>query len=508
MKNMLNRFFLCSLLLFTGATHALGPLPTELGNNSFPLDKDAFVECYLLQDESLLEAADTLFGEGILDEYLDASGSKMPDQDLCARLTYRGFKDLGRKNILEHPSIPGYVIKLPKDGISRNNIDRIWTAQRLREVIARCNLSHLVIPRKYLYHIPGRSFELSSRNYLVFAEKLDILEREQNALALKRASEAMVQEVHTFVKEANYKDVRGNICLCADKKKIAIIDTENDESWGAPVKEGLDYFSCLTSPYGVNGNCTDDRPITVIVPSYNNEAFYEKNLISLFSQRYGNLRVLYIDDSSTDGTGELALDFAQEVGFADRFTLVRNSKNRGVMYNLYHAIHHCDDGDIIVELDGDDWFAHNQVLATIGRAYQDGAWLTYGNYDEYPSGEIGLGAPFSEQTIRNNEFRENYEASAWCPVRSYYAWLFKQVRREDLCWEGKQFMPMSHDEARMYAMIEMAGERHKYIDEVLYHYNRSNPISDDRKDYKLQRLIGKYIFAQEPYERLDGPKKL
>ena len=364
MKNMLNRFFLCTLLAFSGGLQA-HYLPRTKLHDSFPVDKKAFVKRYLLPDEGLVQTADDLFGDGVLDEYLDKSGAKMPDAQLQQELASRGFRCLSRKNILEHPSIPGYVIKLPKLGARSHNIERIWTAERLYEVMVESDLSHLVLPRKYLYHVPGRSWQLSSQNYLIVAEKLNILEREHNALALKAAPDELVQEVITFVERANYKDVRGNVCMCDNKKTIAIIDTENDASWKIPLEEGLAYFSCLTNPYGVNSNCGGDRPITVVVPSYNNEKFYEKNLVSLFSQRHENFKVLYVDDASTDGTGALAQDFAEEVGFADRFTLVRNTTNRGVMYNIYHAVLHCDDDDIIVELDGDDWLAHDQVLKII-----------------------------------------------------------------------------------------------------------------------------------------------
>ena len=55
-------------------------------------------------------------------------------------------------------------------------------------------------------------------------------------------------------------------------------------------------------------------------------------------------------------------------------------------------------------------------------------------------------------------------------------------------------------------MIEMAGERHRYISEALYEYNRENPISDDKKDRELQERIAIYIRTeQQPYQRLAEP---
>ena len=45
-----------------------------------------------------------------------------------------------------------------------------------------------------------------------------------------------------------------------------------------------------------------ERSIVVIIPSYNNVRWVEKNLMSVFEQKYENFRVIYIDDCSTDGT--------------------------------------------------------------------------------------------------------------------------------------------------------------------------------------------------------------
>ena len=44
----------------------------------------------------------------------------------------------------------------------------------------------------------------------------------------------------------------------------------------------------------------------VFVPSYNNaqSRLYLRNLDSIFQQNYKNYHVVYVNDASTDGTGE------------------------------------------------------------------------------------------------------------------------------------------------------------------------------------------------------------
>jgi hypothetical protein len=55
----------------------------------------------------------------------------------------------------------------------------------------------------------------------------------------------------------------------------------------------------------------------------------------------------------------------------------------------------------------------------------------------------------------------------------------------------------------MFPMIEMAGERHRFIPDVVYVYNRQNPINDDKVNTQLQRDMESYIRAMPRYQRLE-----
>ena len=103
-----------------------------------------------------------------------------------------------------------------------------------------------------------------------------------------------------------------------------------------------------------------EKSLLIVVPSYNNKDWYVRNLDSIFNQEYENYHVVYIDDCSPDGTGQLVADYIEQRGFHSKITLVKNEVNKGALYNIYHAIHgHADDNDVILTVDGDDWLAHN-----------------------------------------------------------------------------------------------------------------------------------------------------
>jgi hypothetical protein len=174
------------------------------------------------------------------------------------------------------------------------------------------------------------------------------------------------------------------------------------------------------------------------------------------------------------------------------------------LQNLYNTIHLCNDDEIVILLDGDDWFAHNGVLNKINEAYANpDCWMTYGQYRSWPDNTIGCSREIPSDIIDSNNFREN----EWCSshLRSFYAWLFKLIRMEDLISPDGTFHQMAWDQAIMFPMLEMSGRRAKFISEVLYIYNAANPINDCKVDRELQRNLETVIRRQKRYARLSGP---
>jgi glycosyltransferase involved in cell wall biosynthesis len=246
------------------------------------------------------------------------------------------------------------------------------------------------------------------------------------------------------------------------------------------------------------------KNIAIIIPSYNNCQWYQRNLSSVIAQDYQNFRVIYIDDCSSDGTGELVEQFIAEHNSGNLTHLIRNPVRIGALQNLFNAIRSCDDDEIVILLDGDDWLAHSGVLRKIDEVYGNSdCWMTYGQYQSWPDDEIGCSKEISSEIIEANRFREN----EWCSshLRSFYAWLFKLIKIEDLKSPCGTFYHMSWDQAIMFPMLEMSGHRAKFISEVLYIYNAANPISDCKVDRQLQRSLETAVRRQKRYARLNEP---
>lgn len=243
------------------------------------------------------------------------------------------------------------------------------------------------------------------------------------------------------------------------------------------------YFLCIV--YSVvtvpDKQLLEEKPIVVLITSYNNSEWHDWNLSSVFAQIYSNYRIIYIDDYSTDDTYALVMEKIKRSGFEDRTNLIHNNTHRGVLANIYTAVHTCSDNEIIVILDGDDAFAHPNVLARINKAYHNSnVWLTYGQYIESTTQKIGKCAPIPSPCVRWNAYREYPWVTSH--VRTYYAWLFKKINQKDLMHKNN-FFPVAIDLAMMFPMLEMAGGRFEFINELLYVYNTANRLNN----FKLRR---------------------
>ncbi len=243
-----------------------------------------------------------------------------------------------------------------------------------------------------------------------------------------------------------------------------------------------------------------DTSFVVVIPSYKNAKYYQKNLDSVFAQQYKNFRVIYVDDASPDGTGELVAQYILDHGVQDKVTLMQNEENIGALGGMYKAVYSCEDHEVIVTLDGDDWFPGGvQVLQHLSKVYQDKeVWMTYGQYQQYPSKQKGFCRAYPKKVIEGNKFRDH----SWvCShLRTFYTKLFKQVKLEDFLHEGK-FYRAACDVAQMFPMLELAGKHHRFIDKVLYIYNRTNPISISATKRKEQAL-GKTMRSYQRYKPL------
>lgn len=238
-----------------------------------------------------------------------------------------------------------------------------------------------------------------------------------------------------------------------------------------------------------------------VIPSFNNQECYKKNLDSVFFQSIDDYRVIYIDDASTDHTGDLVESYVEaRPSLKEKFTLLRNPENRGALANLYNAVWQCDPNEIVVTVDGDDWLAHRDVLKQLKEVYKDkNVWLTYGQFIYYPEYKPGSGDEVPKEVIQQNSFRK--QSLGTSALRTFYAGLFHQIKKEDLLQNGK-FFKTGYDLAITIPMLEMAGRHSRFVPQISYVYNIASPINDHKVHIEDQESVDHLIRKKEKYRPL------
>ncbi len=239
----------------------------------------------------------------------------------------------------------------------------------------------------------------------------------------------------------------------------------------------------------------------IICPFYNVEKWIDKTIKSILLQEYENYRCLLINDNSNDNSLKIAKNL---ISLNNKFIIVDNDNRNFSLKNIYEGIHKhsLDDKEIIIILDGDDFFSNKNVLNILNDVYKKtNCLLTYGSYVNLSNKTRGkFSKKIPQHIIENNMFR-NYE---WCTshLRSFKAGLFKKININDLKDKNNNFYTITGDLAIMFPMLELASNRTEYIDEILYIWNDLNILNDHKKDNSFQIEIEKEIRSKAKYEEL------
>lgn len=240
---------------------------------------------------------------------------------------------------------------------------------------------------------------------------------------------------------------------------------------------------------------------TIIIPSYNCESWVDNNLGSVFSQNYDNYKVVYVDDASTDKTANKVKQYLLNNNISpEKISLIINPFNKGKMENIYYAIKESRDNTIVTILDGDDWLSSDKVLEILNQTYssQD-VWMTNGSYVVNTTGQVvspQINANYWSGIIRKKSWEFSH-------LGTFRKKLFCKIKTKDLMNKQGEFWATTSDQAIMWPMAEMSGPEHfRVINEVLYVYNRTNPLSDDIANRQDQLLTESLIRNSRAYTKI------
>lgn len=253
----------------------------------------------------------------------------------------------------------------------------------------------------------------------------------------------------------------------------------------------------------------------IITPSYNNEEWIEYNLASILNQTYTNYKVTYIDDASTDSTYEKVKEI---VGELPNWNVIKNSENKGAMYNYFHNLNnHIDDPEeIVIHLDGDDWLYDGIVLEKLNTFYNEkDCWMTYGGFVVWNGPDVEPTLPYPQST-QHSEFVHKhrlYRQDLWraSHLRTYRAFLLQAVRLDDLksLQDGVYYWHAA-DLAFQYPCMEMCPkDKIQVVNfyDCVYNHSKANQVRTHERETKDNSKYELEIRNRKRYkEGLSGEK--
>lgn len=240
----------------------------------------------------------------------------------------------------------------------------------------------------------------------------------------------------------------------------------------------------------------------VVIPSYNNEQYCIRNLESIVNQDYPHWKAIYINDLSSDRTGNIVEEYVIKRNLRHKIEIVHNWERKGMLANIYNAVRRAKKNWVVVTVDGDDSLRGNDVFSYLAGIYQNpDVWMTYGNWESEPKGRLPSDNEFIPDHIRlSNAFRTYKFCTT--QLRTFYAGLFKKIKKSDLQSKGK-FLMAAGDVAFMIPLLELCSRGHfHFIEKVIYNYNLYNPINDFKVNGGLQGWCAKQVGKKKPYKPL------
>ena len=89
-------------------------------------------------------------------------------------------------------------------------------------------------------------------------------------------------------------------------------------------------------------------------------------------------------------------------------------------------------------------------------------------------------------------------------LRTFKYKLWKKIEKKDFINpETGQFIKAAWDLAFVFPMLEMSGKRALYVSEIMYIYNRDNPLNEDKVDHAKQLGEESFVRSKSKYDLLE-----
>ncbi len=233
-----------------------------------------------------------------------------------------------------------------------------------------------------------------------------------------------------------------------------------------------------------------------------------KCLQSVYDQDYprGSIRHVFVDDDSTDKTREMVEKWMND--HQDHSVVyIKTSNRRGGCANTLCGFRMAKPGEIVAELNGDDWLPDSGVLSFLNRVYEDeNVWLTY-NSTCYPDMRMRLNCiRLADRIGRGMKHHRRERALLRWPVSHMHTFrseLFTHLPEEKMLDPETGLYWENADDVAIYlSLCELAGPHIRHVYRYTYVQN-IREYSEVNVDGSGQSNRSRRIVSQSPLSEIN-----
>ncbi len=209
----------------------------------------------------------------------------------------------------------------------------------------------------------------------------------------------------------------------------------------------------------------------------------EKCLNSVYKQKYpgGQVRHIYIDDASDDRTTNVVEDW-MESHPDNTVEFIRRKERVGGTENTARGFDLAKEGEIIVELNGDDWLPDSGVLGYLNRIYNSGdVWMTYNSCKVSGTHRYLSPLGYSRRTVRKRLWRQDdFECRH---LRTFRSGLWNHFDKQRLIDpKTGEYWENGDDVAIYISLLEMSGDHTRRVlrKTCVYNFHENTEHKKDR----------------------------
>lgn len=220
--------------------------------------------------------------------------------------------------------------------------------------------------------------------------------------------------------------------------------------------------------------------VSIVVPVYNVEKYFDECLESLLQQTYENIEILIVDDGSTDDCGKKADDYAKK----DCRISVFHKENKGISSARNHALKHAT-GDYYCFVDSDDYLDSNFVEKMLKTLIEKSADMVFCNYFNCYVNQNRPSSKLMRYTKERFFSGDEYLRDMYVYTGAFSV-IWNKIFRKEI-FNNLEFANMICEDSQIMLSVIDRCKKIYYLPEVLYYYRRrKHSLINGKQEFIMQ----------------------